>query len=453
MRAIDTKARLAAARLYVVTGARQDRGDLPAFLNAILGAGVDIVQLREKDAEAGDLLRWAPSFREACTRHGALFLVNDRPDVALAAGADGVHVGQNDLPAAFVRGLLGPAAVIGLSTHDEGQLTAAPQEADYVCVGPVHETPTKPGRRGTGLDIVRAAARTERRPWFAIGGMDPGRSPRRWRPGPLGSSWSARSPRQRTRRPRFGRSSEGSTQRAEQPPGRGQRQRGPSAGPAQSKSGPVGDDRGERQGSQPERRGQGHADERLSAIEGQPGPRQPHQAEQHQHQGREPHRQPGREEAGPRVGQRRIPGAGGAAGRAQAPRQGHHFGGDQLRTRERQRLVERGGIKPSMATAKARPLGIVRMSAHEARGHGVVLAFSGDAGQSEQVTPRRADEQMHVRDAWLGRHRGGRLAYRVMNSAGLSPRSSPTSTIGVPGGVRPRAAPAAAGLLHGHVLR
>jgi thiamine-phosphate pyrophosphorylase len=173
MRAIDTKARLAEARLYVVTGAREDRGDLPAFLDAILGAGVDMVQLREKDAEAGDLLRWAPAFREACTRHGALFVVNDRPDVALAAGADGVHVGQNDLPAAFVRSLLGPAALIGLSTHDEQELTAASEEADYVCVGPVHETPTKPGRAGTGLDLVRAAARSERRPWFAIGGMDP----------------------------------------------------------------------------------------------------------------------------------------------------------------------------------------------------------------------------------------------------------------------------------------
>lgn len=173
MRAINPKARLAAARLYVVTGAREDRRDLPAFLDAILGAGVDIVQLREKDAEGGDLLRWAPVFREACTRHGALFFVNDRPDVALAAGADGVHVGQNDLPAGFVRSLLGPAGLIGLSTHDEGQLAAAPEEADYVCVGPVHETPTKPGRPGTGLELVRIAARTERRPWFAIGGIDP----------------------------------------------------------------------------------------------------------------------------------------------------------------------------------------------------------------------------------------------------------------------------------------
>src|SRR5205823_5794998 len=110
--------RLSAARLYVVTGARQDRGDLAPFLEAILSAGTDVVQLREKDAEAGDLLRWAAEFRRAADRHGALFVVNDRPDVALAAGADGVHVGQNDLPVAFVRELVGPRMLIGLSTHD-----------------------------------------------------------------------------------------------------------------------------------------------------------------------------------------------------------------------------------------------------------------------------------------------------------------------------------------------
>ena len=173
MRAVNPKARLAAARLYVVTGAREDRGDLPAFLDAILGAGTDIVQLREKRAEAGDLLRWAPAFREACDRHGALFVLNDRPDVALAAGADGVHVGQNDLPLGVVRSLMGPRGLIGLSTHDEVQLAGASAEADYVSVGPVHETPTKPGRPATGPGFVRFAARTERRPWFAIGGIDP----------------------------------------------------------------------------------------------------------------------------------------------------------------------------------------------------------------------------------------------------------------------------------------
>jgi thiamine-phosphate pyrophosphorylase len=156
----------------VVTGARQDRGDLPQFLEAILGAGVDLVQLREKDAEAGELLRWGAVFVAAARRHGALFIVNDRPDVALAVGADGVHLGQGDLPVGFVRRLVGADLLVGLSTHDERQRAAAGIEADYVCVGPVHETPTKPGRPAAGLDPVRSAAAAEHRPWFAIGGID-----------------------------------------------------------------------------------------------------------------------------------------------------------------------------------------------------------------------------------------------------------------------------------------
>jgi thiamine-phosphate pyrophosphorylase len=164
--------RLGRARLYVVTGAREAEGDLDAFLDEILSAGVDIVQLREKDAEAGDLLRWGERFRAAARRHDALFVVNDRPDVAIALDADGVHVGQNDLPAPFARRFLGADAIIGLSAHSDDQLHGAASEADYVCVGPVHETPTKAGRPAVGLDLVRAAAATERRPWFAIGGIN-----------------------------------------------------------------------------------------------------------------------------------------------------------------------------------------------------------------------------------------------------------------------------------------
>ena len=167
------KRRLAEARLYVVTGAREKFGDLEGFLDAILGAGVDIVQLREKDWEAGDLIRWGRVFLDAAIRHEALFVMNDRPDVALAVGADGVHVGQNDVPVAFVRDLVGPDVLIGLSTHDSEQLGSAPHEADYLSVGPVHETPTKPGRPATGLALVRQVAKRERRPWFAIGGIDP----------------------------------------------------------------------------------------------------------------------------------------------------------------------------------------------------------------------------------------------------------------------------------------
>jgi thiamine-phosphate pyrophosphorylase len=165
--------RLARARLYVVTGGRQDRGDLKEFLDAILDAGVDLIQLREKEAEAGDLLRWAEVFREAADRHGALFVVNDRPDVALVAGADGVHVGQNDLPPRVARQILGDDPLVGVSTHAPAEWDAAPAEADYLCAGPIWATPTKAGRPATGLGYVRHAAESgERRPWFAIGGID-----------------------------------------------------------------------------------------------------------------------------------------------------------------------------------------------------------------------------------------------------------------------------------------
>ena len=177
MEPTERSTRLAAARLYVVTGARTAQGDLGEFLDAILGAGVDIVQLREKEAEAGDLLRWGETFREAAERHGALFTVNDRPDVALALGGDGVHVGQNDLPPAVARDILGDDAIVGLSCHSKEQLDVATAVADYVTAGPIHTTPTKPGRPGTGLDVVHHAASTVERPWFAIGGIDPARLP------------------------------------------------------------------------------------------------------------------------------------------------------------------------------------------------------------------------------------------------------------------------------------
>jgi thiamine-phosphate pyrophosphorylase len=165
----ERRERLAATRLYVVTGARPDLGE---FLDAILGAGVDMVQLREKEAEAGDVLRWGETFRDAAERHGALFIVNDRPDVAYALDADGVHLGQADLPPRLARDILGEDAIIGLSTHSPDQWDVSPPEADYLCIGPVWETPTKPGRPAAGLHSVRhAAGSDERRPWFAIGGI------------------------------------------------------------------------------------------------------------------------------------------------------------------------------------------------------------------------------------------------------------------------------------------
>jgi thiamine-phosphate pyrophosphorylase len=171
--------RLARARLYVVTGVRQAQGDLRQFLDAVLEAGADIVQLREKDAEAGDVLRWSREFRAAADRHAALFVVNDRPDVAIACGADGVHVGQNDLPPSWARRLMGADMLLGLSTHSTAEFDAGAPEADYLCVGPLYATPTKPGRPATGLEIVSHAASrarddSELRPWFAIGGIDAG---------------------------------------------------------------------------------------------------------------------------------------------------------------------------------------------------------------------------------------------------------------------------------------
>ena len=133
-----------------------------------------MLQLRDKQAGDADLLRAAEVFRSACEEHGALFWLNDRPDLAGRAGADGVHVGQDDAPVERVRAELGPEALIGLSTHTPAELDAAlGSEADQLSVGPVHATPTKEGRPAAGLEYVRyAAERAGERPWFAIGGID-----------------------------------------------------------------------------------------------------------------------------------------------------------------------------------------------------------------------------------------------------------------------------------------
>lgn len=162
--------RLDRARLYLVTDAHHQ--DLRGFLNEALEAGVDVIQIREKDADVGAIIRAGEVFREAAEHADALFFVNDRPDVALALQADGVHLGQDDLPVDIAREILGPDAIIGLSTHSPQQLAEASPDADYVCAGPVWETPTKPGRPAAGLDFLRYAGEHERRPWFAIGGID-----------------------------------------------------------------------------------------------------------------------------------------------------------------------------------------------------------------------------------------------------------------------------------------
>ncbi|HXP18797.1 MAG TPA: thiamine phosphate synthase [Streptosporangiaceae bacterium] len=166
--------RLDAARLYLCTDGRERQGDLPAFLDAVLGSGVDIVQLRQKDLEAGPELRLLETFRAACDRHGALLAVNDRADIAFACGADVLHLGQDDLPAAVARQILGPEPLIGLSTHSQSQAAAAAADpaADYFCAGPVWPTPTKPGRPAPGPGLLSfAAGLATTRPWFAIGGI------------------------------------------------------------------------------------------------------------------------------------------------------------------------------------------------------------------------------------------------------------------------------------------
>jgi thiamine-phosphate pyrophosphorylase len=158
--------RLAAARLYLVADASAAR-----WLDRALRGGVDIVQLRDKDASDDELLAAAARFRSACAAHGALFVLNDRPDLVGAAGADGVHVGQDDMPVAEARRLVGRERLVGLSTHTPAQVDGA-AGVDYIGVGPVHATPTKAGRPAVGLDLVRHAARVARVPFFAIGGID-----------------------------------------------------------------------------------------------------------------------------------------------------------------------------------------------------------------------------------------------------------------------------------------
>jgi thiamine-phosphate pyrophosphorylase len=159
---------------------------LSNLLGGAVAGGVDIVQVREKDLSDDELLEIARAARELCEQLGALLIVNDRPLVAREAGADGVHVGQEDMPVAEVRELVGPDMLIGLSTHapQEIDLAAANASAraaepgasgpDYIGVGPVYETPTKPGRPAVGLELVRYAAAHATVPFFAIGGLDAG---------------------------------------------------------------------------------------------------------------------------------------------------------------------------------------------------------------------------------------------------------------------------------------
>lgn len=174
--------------MYLCTDARRERGDLAEFVDAALAGGVDIVQLRDKGSpgeqrfgplEARDELAALEVLADAASRHGALFAVNDRADIARAAGADVLHLGQNDLPLAVARDIVGTGTLIGRSTHDRDQVTCAVTEGvDYFCVGPCWPTPTKPGRAAPGLPLLRVAAEAAGDlPWFAIGGIDLERLP------------------------------------------------------------------------------------------------------------------------------------------------------------------------------------------------------------------------------------------------------------------------------------
>lgn len=181
--------RLDAATLYLCTDARRERGDLLDFVDAVLAAGVDIVQLRDKGSvgeqrfgalEARHELEILAGLRELTSAHDALLAVNDRADIAALAGADVLHVGQDDLAPADARTIVGPDVLIGRSTHNFDQAThaATDTDVDYFCVGPCWPTPTKPGRPAPGLDLVRqvaAAPVAAAKPWFAIGGIDTGR--------------------------------------------------------------------------------------------------------------------------------------------------------------------------------------------------------------------------------------------------------------------------------------
>jgi thiamine-phosphate pyrophosphorylase len=167
--------RLRTARLYFVCDARPGGEDPEDLLKAALSGGVDIVQLREKQLDRAMIERSADTFRRLCDTYSALFIVNDDPDLARSCDADGVHVGQDDASVEAAREALGPDAVIGLSTHSEQQIDDANGRAiDYFSVGPIWETPTKPGRPSVGLDLVSHAAEVATHPFFAIGGIDPG---------------------------------------------------------------------------------------------------------------------------------------------------------------------------------------------------------------------------------------------------------------------------------------
>jgi len=168
---------LAHRRLYLCS---PDRPDLERFVEACILGGVDIVQLREKHLDDHRLVGRATSLQRVCADHQVPFILNDRPDLAASIGADGVHVGQDDMSPAATRGIMGGEPIVGLSTHAPAELDAAigidgegPVPVEYISAGPVTATPTKPGRPGTGIGYVREAVRRAPWPVWITGGVDP----------------------------------------------------------------------------------------------------------------------------------------------------------------------------------------------------------------------------------------------------------------------------------------
>jgi thiamine-phosphate pyrophosphorylase len=171
----ERRERLAAARLYLVCSGAPGRHELPDLLRGAAAGGVDVVQLRDKRLADDELAAVANAARALCERLGLLLIVNDRPLVAGEAGADGVHIGQDDMSPADARELVGADMLVGLSTHAPEEIDAVdPALVDYIGVGPINETPTKPGRPAVGPELVRHAAAHAALPFFAIGGLHAG---------------------------------------------------------------------------------------------------------------------------------------------------------------------------------------------------------------------------------------------------------------------------------------
>ncbi|MEY2425382.1 MAG: thiamine-phosphate pyrophosphorylase [Actinomycetota bacterium] len=167
----DSVDRLDGRRFYLCT---PDRPDLATFVDACIRGGVDIVQLRDKQAEARTILKRAVVVRDVCRAYGVPFILNDRPDLAMECDADGVHVGQDDAPPSLARKLMGPDKIVGFSTHSQDDLIGAEREpVDYISVGPINPTPTKPGRPGVGLGYLRYAVDNSPVPFYVTGGVNP----------------------------------------------------------------------------------------------------------------------------------------------------------------------------------------------------------------------------------------------------------------------------------------